>query len=62
MTNKQTQDLIRLLKESQYLGLNFDIGTAYISRAYIDKQSQLNRDIDALLEVVDTTGQTGDQP
>ena len=55
MTTKQTQDLIRLLKESQYLGLNFDIGRAYISRAYIDKQSQLTREIDALLAEVGTT-------
>jgi hypothetical protein len=53
MTDKQTQDLVRLLKTAQQLGLRFDIGNAYIRRSYIDKQAQLNKEIDALLEAVD---------
>ena len=41
-----TQELVALLKESARLGLDFDIGTAYIRRAYIDKQTNLCARID----------------
>lgn len=40
--------LILLLYEAQNLGLTFDIGRAYISRAYIDKQEEINRKINAV--------------
>jgi LAS superfamily LD-carboxypeptidase LdcB len=50
MTNEQTQELIKLLKDAQRLGLRFDIGTAYIRRSYIDAQTELNAQIDALLK------------
>lgn len=41
-------ELIALLLESQRLGLMFDVGSAYIRRAYIDKQDVLNARIDDL--------------
>jgi len=43
------QELILLLKKVQRLGLTFDIGTAYISRAYIDAQNKLNEQINSLI-------------
>jgi LAS superfamily LD-carboxypeptidase LdcB len=52
MTNEQTQELIKLLKDAQRLGLRFYIGTAYIRRSYIDAQTELNAQIDALLKEV----------
>lgn len=42
-------DVLKLLKRAQALGLNFGIGTAYIRRSYIDEQTALNAEIDALL-------------
>lgn len=42
--------ILQLLKKAQTLGLNFDIGSAYIRRSYIDQQSVLNAEIDALLK------------
>lgn len=38
-------ELLALLVRSQRLGLSFDIGRAYISRAYIDEQTALNGEI-----------------
>lgn len=38
---EQNAELLKLLKEAQSLGLTFDIGSAYISRAYIDRQADL---------------------
>ena len=35
------QELVALLDESARLGLTFDIGNAYIRRAYIDAQTDL---------------------
>lgn len=35
-------EVVQMLREAQRLGLNFDIGNAYIRRAYIDKQTELN--------------------
>ncbi len=40
-------ELLALLKEAQRVGLDLHIGTAYISRAYIDKQAELNARINA---------------
>lgn len=34
-------ELVALLKEATDLGLNFDVGTAYIRRSYIDQQTAL---------------------
>lgn len=34
-------ELLALLNEAEGLGLNLHIGNAYISRAYIDKQTEL---------------------
>ena len=44
------QSILNLLKQAQQLGLNFDIGNAYISRAYIDKQTILNNEINQIIE------------
>jgi hypothetical protein len=52
MTNEQTQELVLLLKQAQRLGLRFDVGNAYIRRAYIDAQDELNARIDVLLKKV----------
>jgi len=46
----QVQKILQLLKKAQALGLNFDIGTAYIRRSYIDEQTVLNAEIDKLLK------------
>ena len=40
-------ELLALLIESQELGLTFSIGSAYISRQYIEKQRELSARIDA---------------
>lgn len=40
-------ELLALLKEAQRVGLDLHIGRAYISRAYIDKQAELNARIDS---------------
>lgn len=45
---EQIQKLLQLLKKAQYLGLNFDIGSAYIRRDYIDQQTALNAEINAI--------------
>ena len=37
-----------LLIAAQRLGLNFERGTAYIRRSYIDEQDELNKPIKAL--------------
>jgi hypothetical protein len=46
----QVQKIFQLLQKAQALGLNFDIGTAYIRRSYIDAQTALNAEIDAILK------------
>jgi len=46
----QVQKLLQLLKKSQYLGLTFYIGNAYISREYINQQTALNAEIDAVMK------------
>jgi hypothetical protein len=42
--------ILQLLKKAQALGLNFDIGSAYIRREYINQQTTLNAEIDAILK------------
>lgn len=46
----QVQKILQLLQKAQSLGLNFDIGAAYIRRSYIDEQTALNAEIDAILK------------
>ena len=46
----QVQKILQLLRKAQALGLNFDIGGAYIRRSYIDQQTAINAEIDALLK------------
>lgn len=49
-TTEQTQKLLQLLIKAQHLGLNLFVGSAYISRAYIDKQNALNAEIEAVIK------------
>jgi len=46
----QVQKILQLLQKAQALGLNFDIGSAYIRREYIDQQTALNAEIDTILK------------
>jgi len=46
----QVQKILQLLQKAQALGLNFDIGSAYIRRSYIDEQTALNAEINAILK------------
>ena len=48
--SEQTQKLLQLLIKAQHLGLNLFVGSAYISRAYIDKQNALNAEIEAVIK------------
>lgn len=45
-------ELVELLNETRRLGLTFDIGSAYIRRAYIDKQTELRARIEQLNDAV----------
>jgi phage host-nuclease inhibitor protein Gam len=47
---EQMQKLLQLLKKAQRLGLNFDVGNAYIRRDYIEQQAALNLEINALMK------------
>jgi hypothetical protein len=47
---EQIQNLLQLLKKAQYLGLTFYIGNAYISREYINQQTALNAEINAVMK------------
>jgi hypothetical protein len=47
------KELIALLREAHKLGLRFFIGSAYISRAYIDHQDDLNERIFQLIEKIE---------
>ena len=49
MTDEQAENFSQLVKKAQLLGLRFDCGTAYIKRSYVDKQNELNLQIDAAL-------------
>lgn len=44
--------LVELLKEAAHLGLTFDIGRAYISRTYIDRQTELRARIKQVKDAV----------
>lgn len=55
MNAQQAQELIKLLRETESLGLTFDIGQAYISRSYIDKQTLLRDRISATIALLETT-------
>jgi hypothetical protein len=46
----QVQKILQLLQKAQALGLNFDMGPAYIRRSYIYEQTVLNAEIDAILK------------
>jgi hypothetical protein len=46
---EQIKKLLQLLKKAQYLGLTFYIGNAYISREYINQQTALNAEINAVI-------------
>jgi hypothetical protein len=50
MTAEQSEKILQLLEKAQRLGLNFDIGNAYIRREYIDQQTTLNAEINAVLQ------------
>tara|TARA_R110000868_G_scaffold164199_1_gene396636 strand:+ start:1109 stop:1294 length:186 start_codon:yes stop_codon:yes gene_type:complete len=50
MTVDQIEKILQLLEKAQSLGLNFDIGNAYIRREYIDKQNKLNSEINAIFQ------------
>lgn len=43
-------EVVQLLLAAEKLGLTFDIGSAYISRAYIDKQTALRKEIKRVKE------------
>lgn len=45
-------ELVALLNEAQRLGLNFDCGTAYIRRVYVDSQTELKKRIKAVNDAV----------
>lgn len=45
-------ELVALLNEARRLGLTFDIGSAYIRRSYIDKQTELRARIKQVNEAV----------
>jgi len=55
-------ELVGLIRAAAKLGLQFDIGSAYIRRSYIDKQDSLNGQIAALVSALDgtSTAQHGD--
>lgn len=48
-------ELVGLIRAAARLGLQFDIGSAYIRRAYIDEQASLNGQIAALVFALDGT-------
>lgn len=48
-------ELVGLIRAAAKLGLQFDIGSAYIRRSYIDEQDALNSQIAALVTALDGT-------
>ena len=48
-------ELVGLIRAAARLGLNFDCGTAYIRRSYIDKQDELKAEIKALMAALEGT-------
>lgn len=59
MNEQQRQELIELLRETESLGLTFSIGSAYISRAYIEKQAELSARIAAAIALLADEQQAG---
>jgi hypothetical protein len=57
MNKDQVNELIKLLRETESLGLTFDCGTAYIRRGYIDKQTELRDRIDAAVKILEAEAQ-----
>ena len=55
VTSEQLKELCQLLKEAQRLSLEFDVVSAYIRRAYIDAQNELNVKIDVALRRLEVT-------
>jgi len=53
---EQIQKLLQLLKKAQRLGLSFDVGNAYIRRDYIEQQTALNAEIDAVIRMLTPPG------
>jgi hypothetical protein len=49
MTIQQSQELIDLLTAVKRLALNFDCGTAYIRRQFVDEQAVLVKRIDEVI-------------
>ena len=45
-------ELVALLNDAKRLGLTFDIGTAYIRRSFIDKQTELRTRIEQVNDAV----------
>lgn len=45
-------EVVELLNEARHLGLTFDIGSAYIRRSYIDKQTELRARIKQVNDAV----------
>ena len=45
-------ELVALLNDAKRLGLTFDIGTAYIRRSFIDKQTELRTRIKQVNDAV----------
>ena len=58
MNKSQRQELINLLRETESLGLTFNVGRAYISRGYVDKQAELRARIDAFIALLADEQQT----
>lgn len=54
MSTQTQNELLTLLKEAQNLGLTFFVGNAYISRAYIDAQDDLNKRIEATIKKIES--------
>ncbi len=49
MTIQQTQELVDLLTAVKRLALNFECGTAYIRRQFVDEQAVLVKRIDEVI-------------
>lgn len=48
-------ELVGLIRAAARLGLSFDVGNAYIRRAYIDEQDALMRQVNALATALEGT-------
>ena len=48
-------ELVGMIRAAARLGLEFDVGNAYIRRSYIDKQDALQSQIKALVDALEGT-------